>query len=245
MGNKEKYNETAIRNNRKRRKYQSRVNTKLEKSDNKTPDSTNSLNKVKAAYNLSDIPNDKMLGHVHHHRDQILSHLKLSLGLMGKTGQVKNRYNVPGYGYNDQQLRRRLEMDLSHKLPSNNPKQLVQDAASRIKLRIFLRDDPFFNKQQLGSYLPEKPLDILTDARMESETKEYTKDRETRVQKEKHCHNYKYKNCGVVSSAGALLHSSLGSKIDSNDFVIRFNNAPTKGKFNCSNKVPDIGNTCV
>ena len=235
MGIDEKYNETRLRNNRKRQRLnRNRLNTKLEKSEkNITPESTNSLGKARAAYDLSDIPNDKMLGHVRHHRDQILSHLKLSLGLMGKTGQVKNRYNVPGYRYNGQHIRRGLEVDLSHQLRSNNPEQLVHDAASSIKLRIFLRDDPFFNKQQLGSYLPEKTLDILTDAKLDPGTDEYTKDRKSRAKKEKHCHNYKYKNCGVVSSAGALLHSGLGSKIDSNDFVIRFNNAPTKGEFNC------------
>ena len=38
-----------------------------------------------------------------------------------------------------------------------------------------------------------------------------------------------YNNCGVVSSAGSLLHSKLGKKIDANDFVVRFNAAPTEG----------------
>ena len=37
-----------------------------------------------------------------------------------------------------------------------------------------------------------------------------------------------FKTCGVVSSAGSLLHSKLGAKIDANDFVIRFNAAPTE-----------------
>ena len=47
--------------------------------------------------NISILPNDKILRHVTHHRDQIVSHLKLSLDFGWKTGQIKNIYNVPGY----------------------------------------------------------------------------------------------------------------------------------------------------
>jgi len=47
--------------------------------------------------NISILPNDKILRHVTHHRDQIVSHLKLSLDFAWKTGQIKNIYNVPGY----------------------------------------------------------------------------------------------------------------------------------------------------
>ena len=38
-----------------------------------------------------------------------------------------------------------------------------------------------------------------------------------------------YKTCGVVSNSGALADSGLGKDIDSNEFVIRLNAAPTKG----------------
>ncbi|XP_076848752.1 beta-galactoside alpha-2,6-sialyltransferase 2b [Brachyhypopomus gauderio] len=38
-----------------------------------------------------------------------------------------------------------------------------------------------------------------------------------------------FRTCAVVSSAGALLRSSLGKEIDSHDAVLRFNAAPTKG----------------
>lgn len=38
-----------------------------------------------------------------------------------------------------------------------------------------------------------------------------------------------FKSCGVVSSSGSLKNSGLGGRIDSDDFVIRFNNAPTAG----------------
>ncbi|XP_073318856.1 beta-galactoside alpha-2,6-sialyltransferase 2-like [Pagrus major] len=39
----------------------------------------------------------------------------------------------------------------------------------------------------------------------------------------------RYQSCAVVTSAGAVLNSSLGREIDSHDAVLRFNAAPTKG----------------
>jgi beta-galactoside alpha-2,6-sialyltransferase (sialyltransferase 1) len=81
-------------------------------------------------------------------------------------------------------------------------KQLVCSAAKNIEIRTFLKGDEFFHRQQLDQYLPEKPLSLF---------------RET------------FKTCGVVSSAGSLLGSNLGEHINKNDFVIRFNNAPTHG----------------
>ncbi|KAF5903875.1 beta-galactoside alpha-2,6-sialyltransferase 2 [Clarias magur] len=44
-----------------------------------------------------------------------------------------------------------------------------------------------------------------------------------------HLYNTAFRSCAVVTSAGAILHSGLGSEIDSHDAVLRFNSAPTKG----------------
>lgn len=83
-----------------------------------------------------------------------------------------------------------------------SPQDLVCSALQQIKMRTFLHNDSFFKKHQLAEFLPKSPLLLLNDT---------------------------FKTCGVVSSAGSLLHSKLGRKIDANDFVIRFNAAPTEG----------------
>ena len=173
-------------------------------------------------------PTDKIKAHIEHHRDQIVSHLKMSLELTGKTGPIKNVYHVPGYNqhaaFNSYSSKRGD--------PTMNAKELILDAAKKIRLNTFLRDDSFFNKQQLGPYLPEREIEILTNTKYKMlSDKEEKKSRSSNKNElmSKSCTTYKYSSCGVVSSAGSLLHSGLGKDIDSNDFVIRFNNAPLKG----------------
>ena len=102
-----------------------------------------------------------------------------------------------------------------------------------IKLTTFLRNDTFFNQEQLGPYLPEVPMEIFTNPKVVKTSFQNSDntdvDSNNKDDLQNTCPIYKYKNCGVVSSAGSLLNSGLGENVDSNDFVIRFNNAPTKG----------------
>jgi len=80
--------------------------------------------------------------------------------------------------------------------------ELVCSAGRQVKIRAFLKNDTFFKKHQLDEFLPKSQLKLFHKG---------------------------YDSCGVVSSAGSLLHSKLGKTIDANDFVIRFNAAPTEG----------------
>jgi len=85
--------------------------------------------------------------------------------------------------------------------PKEDPATLVCQVANKVQIATFVRGaEAFFVEEQLDRLLPERPL----------------------LEK-----NATFDTCGVVSSSGALLKSGLGAKIDSNDFVIRFNNAPS------------------
>ena len=82
---------------------------------------------------------------------------------------------------------------------SKPPADLICDAKRKVNLRTFQKGDTFFKLQQLDKYFSETQL--LADRA--------------------------FNTCAVVSSAGSLRGSNLGSTIDSHDYVIRFNNAPT------------------
>jgi len=169
---------------------------------------------------LSDILQHKVPSLVHHHRNQILSMLKYSMVSMeNRKAYTENIYNVPAprVDLRETEEQPALENVLQY------PIQFVCDVAQKVKLHTIMRNDTFFNKEQLGPYLPAHPLEILRNLKVEHEQMG------AQQSHDKTSTRYKYENCGVVSSAGSLLKSNLGSKIDSNDFVIRFNNAPTKG----------------
>ena len=85
--------------------------------------------------------------------------------------------------------------------PKEDPATLVCEAVNKVQIGTFVRGaEEFFVEEQLDHLLPKRPL--------------FEK-------------NATFDTCGVVSSSGSLLKSGLGAKIDSDDFVIRFNNAPS------------------
>jgi len=143
-------------------------------------------------FSLKDLPMDKLMHHVKHYKRQITNQLSSAVTETGKTvaaGKVDNMYHVV------------YPPDVrSNRIDRTREELLCQLA--KINASTFLLGDPFFEGQQMGSYLPSHPLRLMQGS---------------------------YKTCAVVSSAGSLLSSKLGSHIDSNEFVIRFNNAPTLG----------------
>ena len=85
--------------------------------------------------------------------------------------------------------------------PREDAATLVCEAVSKVQIGTFVRgEEEFFAEEQLDHLLPKRPL-------LER--------------------NATFDTCGVVSSSGAMLKSGLGARIDSDDFVIRFNNAPS------------------
>jgi hypothetical protein len=85
----------------------------------------------------------------------------------------------------------------------DDPSKLVCHAVRNMKIETFLQGDPFFREQQLDQYF--LPSALFNDSAA-------------------------FDTCAVVSSSGSLKDSGLGARIDANDFVIRFNNAPTGGE---------------
>ena len=81
---------------------------------------------------------------------------------------------------------------------------LLSEMLNDIFIKTFIQNDEFFKDLNLHSYLPVKPL---------FDPKE------------------KFASCGIVSNAGSMLGSKLGTHIDSNDFIIRFNDAPTTAEY--------------
>ena len=65
--------------------------------------------------------------------------------------------------------------------------ELVCSAGRQVKIRAFLKNDTFFKKHQLDEFLPKSQLKLFHKG---------------------------YDSCGVVSSAGSLLHSKLGKNYE-------------------------------
>lgn len=80
-----------------------------------------------------------------------------------------------------------------------SPQQILCDAKEKMKIETFTRGNELFQKLQLDRFFPENEL----------------------------LKNRNFNTCAVVTSAGSLKNSNLGSFIDTHDIVLRFNNAPT------------------
>jgi hypothetical protein len=90
---------------------------------------------------------------------------------------------------------------------NKSPRDILCDAKKKITLSTFRRDNQMFQKLNLDRFFPKKSL-----------------------LQERHCNTR-----AVVSSAGSLKDSGLGSFIDAHDKVLRFNNALT------DNHAKDVG----
>jgi len=97
-------------------------------------------------------------------------------------------------------------------------RELICSAFQSIRIKTFLKGDPFFRRQQLDQYLPENKLGLLSDV---------------------------FETCGVVSSAGSLLGSNLGSHIDKNDYIIRYKKAYLVLTLYFFNNVINLGSTML
>ena len=86
-------------------------------------------------------------------------------------------------------------------------------------------------KEEEKRYLESKSSrDLVCDAASKINIRMYAlDDNGDLVEMEDPFKSEKHDSCGIVTNSYALIGSGLGSHIDSNDFVIRFNHAPTKG----------------
>ncbi|XP_040575947.1 beta-galactoside alpha-2,6-sialyltransferase 2-like [Lepeophtheirus salmonis] len=84
---------------------------------------------------------------------------------------------------------------------SKSSSELLCDMKKKVNIHIFRKGDNFFRSQQLDQYFMSSPL----------------------------LSNKTFNSCAIVTNAGSLINSGLGTYIDSHDFVMRFNNAPTFG----------------
>ncbi|XP_069827032.1 beta-galactoside alpha-2,6-sialyltransferase 2 [Dendropsophus ebraccatus] len=129
-------------------------------------------------------------------------------------GNVSSKMLTPRLQKARREYLRANKLGVSFSGKQNTRKLTAQELLCTLKKRAHVRtldgkEAPFSN---LGweKYFPQIPLNKL--------------------------HPQGYSTCAVVSSAGAILNSSLGAEIDAHDAVLRFNSAPTH------NYEKDVGN---
>ena len=137
-------------------------------------------------------------------KDKLLSHIDHYENQI--VNQLKNAVLETGKGLRAGEVQNVYNVKYRGKMAKRSkedltPEELVCETRNSVKISTFVKGDEFFEKQQLDQFfLPHQLL-----------------------------FNRTFDSCGVVSSSGSLVDSKLGSHIDANEFVIRFNNAPTKG----------------
>ncbi|KAI1899875.1 hypothetical protein AGOR_G00066270 [Albula goreensis] len=91
-----------------------------------------------------------------------------------------------------------------------NGQEVLCELKRHARVRVLDGTEPPFSRLGWNKLVPAQPLEQLNGA--------------------------SFRTCAVVTSAGAILNSSLGKEIDSHEAVLRFNAAPTGGYEN------DVGN---
>jgi len=175
------------------------------------------------------LPRDKFEAKVAHYRQEIVSQFRNAVAETGRSvrnGDVRNAYRVPAPvdAAEEEAVKRRRNLTKKKKgilavaLPptaagvgprtdahvkvEESAEELVCLASKDVNLTFFNSGNPFFREQHLDQF-------FLLHHPMTS--------------------GAPFDSCGVVSSSGSLWGSKLGEDIDSNDVVIRFNDAPTSG----------------
>uniref|UniRef100_A0A8C9W6R3 Beta-galactoside alpha-2,6-sialyltransferase 2 n=1 Tax=Scleropages formosus TaxID=113540 RepID=A0A8C9W6R3_SCLFO len=90
-----------------------------------------------------------------------------------------------------------------HRDTQLSPKDLLCELKKQVRIRTLDGSEPPFSRLGWNRLVPPRTLDRLYGSR--------------------------FRTCAVVTSAGAILNSSLGKEIDSHEAVLRFNSAPTEG----------------
>ena len=95
---------------------------------------------------------------------------------------------------------------------------------------VSVREDKGAKEEEKGYLESKSSRDFVCDAANKIDIKMYALDENGGLAEMKDpFKSEKHDTCGIVTNSYALIGSGLGSHIDSNDFVIRFNHAPTKG----------------
>ena len=135
--------------------------------------------------------------------DKLLAHMKVYKEQL--FSQLRNTVIDTAKQVNDANFPNAYNVTYKGRLADNNtqhPSQLEMlcDAKNKIKLNTFTKENEMFRKLNLDRFFPKASL----------------------------LDSLHFNSCAVVSSAGTLQKSGLGSFIDSHDLVLRFNNAPTE-----------------